>query len=132
YTFARQRLLPRQLAQISGTTGAPYVAILMHAGLAATLALSGSFAELATLSSLTTVVVYMTGCVAAVVLLHRQVAMAGRPLAPKGLILAATVGVAGMGWIAIHATGLEALGLVGTLAASAIWYAAARAMQKKA
>ena len=132
YTFARQGLLPRGLGAVSGTTRAPYPAILLHAGLAALLALSGSFAELATLSSLTTVVVYMAGCLAAVMLQRRQVALAGPPLKLKGLIVAAAIGIAGMVWIAIHASVWEALGLVGTLAASIGWYAAARRLKVRA
>jgi APA family basic amino acid/polyamine antiporter len=130
YTFARKGLLPQWLAQVSAVTHAPFAAILFHAGLAMVLALSGSFAELATLSSLTTVVVYMAGCVAAVTLQHRKVAEAGPPLRTPGLLLAAAVGVAGMVWIAIHATPLEALGLVGTLAVSAGWYALARVLKR--
>jgi basic amino acid/polyamine antiporter, APA family len=131
YTFARKGLLPRWLAQVSSVTHAPFAAILFHASLAVVLALSGSFAELATLSSLTTVVVYMAGCVAAVTLQHRQVAEAGPPLRTHGLPLAAAIGVAGMVWLAIHATPLEAIGLVGTLAVSAGWYALARALKRR-
>jgi APA family basic amino acid/polyamine antiporter len=130
YTFARQGLLPKALAQVSSVTSAPFAAILLHASLAVALALSGSFAELATLSSLTTVVVYIAGCVAAVVLQRRGIATAGPPLQAKGLLLAAIVGVAGMAWLLIHAKAIEAIGLVGTLAISAGWYALARALKR--
>jgi hypothetical protein len=73
----------------------------------------------------------MAGCVAAVALQHRQVAEAGPPLQTHGLLLAAAIGVAGMGWLAIHAKPLEAIGLVGTLAISAGWYALARTLRRR-
>jgi len=49
FAFARDGLLPRVLGRIHDRSHAPYVAILCYAAIAAALALSGSFAALATL-----------------------------------------------------------------------------------
>lgn len=122
FAFAGDGLLPKRLAALHPRTAAPYAAILTHVIIGAALALSGSFVELAILSSLTTVVVYIVSCAAAVVLQRRGVAQAGPPLAIPGLIVAAVVGALGMGWIALSATWQEAGGLFLVIGLSAAWY----------
>ncbi|WP_174300240.1 APC family permease [Caulobacter sp. S45] len=125
FAFGRDRFLPRWVAVLHSRTRAPYVAILLHVGVGALLAVSGSFAELAVLSALATVGVYIVSCVAAVVLQRRHVARSGPPLKLPMLPAAAAVGVVSMIWIGAHATWREALGFVATLVVSTIWYVAA-------
>ena len=57
------------------------------------LALTGTFAELAVLSTLLVTVPYVGGCAAAVVLARRGVALAGTPLGFRWLPLAAVIGI---------------------------------------
>ena len=125
FAFGRDRFLPRWVAALHPRTQAPYASILLHVGVGALLAVSGSFAELAVLSALATVGVYIVSCVAAVVLQRRHVARSGPPLNLYMLPLAAAVGVISMVWIGAHATGREALGFAATLVISSIWYVAA-------
>lgn len=126
YSFARSGLAPRALGATHPRSRAPHRAIWLHVALGAVLAITGGFTELATLSSLATVVVYAIACAAAVRLQRRGVALAGPPLVIRGLSAAAVVGVVAMGWIAAHAAPAEALGLIGGVAVVLAWYAIAR------
>ena len=125
FAFGRDGFLPGWVAALHPRTHAPYASILLHVGLGALLAISGSFAELAVLSALATVGVYIVSCVAAVVLQRRDVARAGAPLNFAALPAAAAVGVLGMVWIGVHASGREALGCAATMVISTLWYIAA-------
>ena len=130
FAFGRDGFLPAWVAALHPRTQAPYVSILLHVGLGALLAISGSFAELAVLSALATVGVYIVSCVAAVVLQRRGLARSGPPLSSPMLPVAAAVGVIGMIWIGAHASGREALGCVATLGVSTIWYFAATRLRR--
>ncbi len=125
FAFARDGFLPRRVGALHARTHAPYVAILLHAAVAFGLAVSGSFVELAILSSLATVLVYIVRCAAAVRLQRRATAQAGAPLRVRGLELAAGIGVLSMAWIAIHAAAAEALGCIAAVGIAVVWYALA-------
>ena len=132
FAFSRDGFLPRWVAALHPRTQAPYVSILLHVGLGTVLAISGSFAELAVLSALATVGVYIVSCLAAVVLQHRRVAQSGPPMQLPMLPVAATVGVVSMLWIGAHASGREALGCAATVVVSTIWYFAATRLKPSA
>ncbi|HEY6895266.1 MAG TPA: amino acid permease, partial [Rhodanobacteraceae bacterium] len=93
FAFARDGLMPRVLGRVHPTTRAPHVAILSYSAAAIVLALSGTFADLAVVSTLLVTVPYVGGCAAAVVLARRGVALAGAPLNFRGLGVAAAVGI---------------------------------------
>ena len=131
FAFGRDGLLPAWVAALHPRTHAPWVAILIHIGIGAVLAISGSFTELAVLSALATVGVYIVSCVAAVVLQRRKVERAGPPLTLAALPVAALVGVVGMVWIGAHASGREALGCGVTLVVSTVWYLAATRLKRR-
>jgi APA family basic amino acid/polyamine antiporter len=120
--LGREGLLPRVLGRIHGRSHAPYVAIAFYAGLAATLALTGTFAELAVLATLTSAAVYAGGSAAAWVLARRGIALAGVPLASPLLPAAATVGITGMTLLIALASRQEILGLAALMTASALVY----------
>jgi basic amino acid/polyamine antiporter, APA family len=122
FAFARDGLLPRVLGNLHPRTHAPYVAILTYATLAIMLALTGTFAELAVLSALTTAALYILGCVAARLLARRNVALAGPPLNFRGLGPATVLGVSGMLALIALGTWHEILGLVTLIGLSACVY----------
>ena len=132
YSFARNGLAPRGLAATHPRTLAPHRAIWLHAGISAALAITGGFTELATLSSLTTVVVYVIACAAAVRLQHRNVALDGPPLVIRGISAAALVGIVSMGWIAAHAAPSEAIGCAAGVVLALLWYGLARLRSRRA
>ncbi|HEX4584773.1 MAG TPA: APC family permease [Burkholderiaceae bacterium] len=119
FAFAREGLLPRALGRVDPLSHAPRVAIGCYAVLAAGLALSGTFTELAVLSTVAIAPYYIGGCAAAWWLARRGVATAGEPLNFRWLGLAAVVGVAGMLALIAVASRQEVAGLFVLMAVSA-------------
>jgi amino acid transporter len=123
FAFARDGLLPSVLGRVHPRTRVPYVAIVAHAGLAATLAITGSFAGLVVASTLNTAGVYILGCGAAWVLHRRGTThTAGAPINLRVLPAASVLGMASMGALIAVADGAEILGLAGVVVASAALY----------
>ncbi len=122
FAFARDGLLPRALGRVHTRNHTPHIAILVYAIIITVLALSGSFAELAVLSTLTTAGLYIAGCSAAWVLARRSVAQAGTPLNFRWLGVAASIAIIGMLAMVALASRAEILGLVILIAVSALIY----------
>jgi hypothetical protein len=99
------------------------VAIVVHAGLAAFLAISGSFTGLVVASTLNTAGVYFLGCGAAWVLHRRGTAhAAGAPMNLQMLPAAACLGMASMAVLVGVAETAEIFGLFAVIAGSAVLY----------
>jgi APA family basic amino acid/polyamine antiporter len=124
FAFARDGLLPKALGSLHPRSKTPNTAIVCYAALAIGLALSGTFAELAVLSTLGSAVLYIGGCAAAWQLSRRGVALAGAPLGFRWLSLATAVGIGSMLAMICLASRQEILGLVALLAISAVIYMA--------
>jgi len=127
FAFAREGLMPRALGRVSPRTHAPHIAITCYAALIAALSISGTFAELAVLSTLAVAIVYMLGSVAAWRLRRRNFAEAGPPLNFRYLTAARAIAIASMTMMIALATRAEILGLVSVTAASVlIWFILSR------
>lgn len=124
FAFGRDGLLPRALGCVHRRTHVPYVAILCFAAIAAALALTGTFAELAVLATLAACVVYIGGCAAAWRLARGGVAEAGTPLNFRWLGVAAVVGIGTMLAIIALASRAEILGLLAFAGGSAVVFLA--------
>jgi amino acid transporter len=122
FAFARDGLLPRALGRVHPRSHAPHVAILGYAALASVLALTGTFAELAVLSALSTAALYVIGCAAAWRLKRRDVALAGEALNFRWLGLATIIGVSSMLIVIALAARAEIIGLTVLVAVSAAIY----------
>jgi amino acid transporter len=122
FAFARDGLLPRALGRVQARSHVPHVAILWYAAMAAVLALTGSFAELAVLSGLATAPLYIAGCAAAWKLARRGTAIAGPPLAFPFIGAAAVVGILSMAFMMALATRAELLGLASLLVVAGAVY----------
>ena len=122
FAFARDGLLPRALGRVHPRTHAPHIAILCYAALTAGLALSGTFAELAVLSTLATAVFYIGGCAGAWRLARRGVAVAGAPLNFRWLGVAAAIGIGSMLLLIALASRAEIVGLLVVTGGSAVIY----------
>ena len=122
FAFARDGLLPGVLGRVHPRSHAPHVAILTNAAIAVALALTGTFAELAVLSTLATAPLYMMGCTAAWRLARRGVAETGTPLNFRWLGTAAIVGVASMVMLIALAARAEILGLLAVVSGSVLLY----------
>jgi APA family basic amino acid/polyamine antiporter len=122
FAFGRDGLLPSVLGRVHPRTRAPHVAILSYAAIAIGLALSGTFAELAILSALTSAGMYIMGCAAAWRLARSGVALAGEPLNYRWLGSAAVIGIASMAALIALATRAEMIGLAALIGASVVVY----------
>jgi amino acid transporter len=131
FAAARDGFLPAALATVHARTHAPAVAIVVHLGIAAALALTGSFIELAVLSTLATVGIYILGCAAALTLRRRGIATAGEPLRFQATVPAAVIGIGGMLWSAAQATAGEAISVAIALALIVALYLAVRYSRKR-
>jgi len=127
FALSRDALLPSIFGRLHAARATPYVAILFHAALAMGLALTGSFAELAVLSTLAVAPLYIAACAAAWRLARSGVALAGAPLSFRWLGLAAVIGTGSMVFLVGLASRSEILGLFGLIAvALAIYFLQAR------
>ncbi len=122
FAFGRDGFLPRVLGRVHPRSHAPYVAILGYAVLVITLALTGTFAELAVLATLAMAPLYILGCVATWRLARAGVALAGTPLNFRWLGIAAAVGIASMLAMVALASRAEILGLLVLVGISAAVY----------
>jgi APA family basic amino acid/polyamine antiporter len=71
FAIGRDGVLPLVIARVHGRSHIPHVAVLVHAVIACVLALTGTFASLAILTSASGALVYLLCCVAALVLIRR-------------------------------------------------------------
>ncbi|MGC2162836.1 MAG: APC family permease [Silvibacterium sp.] len=123
FAFGQDGMLPRVLGRVHGRNHSPYVAILSYAGMAMAFALTGTFAELAVVSTLFVAVLYAAGCAAAWKLKRKGVAEAGAPLNFRWLPVAAVAGIASMVAMIALASRVEILGLLAAIGASFAIYA---------
>jgi APA family basic amino acid/polyamine antiporter len=122
FAFARDGLLPRVLGRVHPRTRAPHIAILSYAGLSIVLALTGTFAELAVISSLAIAALYAGGCAAAWVLARRGVALSGPPLNFRFLGAATVIGIGSMMLLIVMGSRQEIMGLAALIALSTLGY----------
>ena len=125
FAFARDGFLPRWLGRVDERSGVPRAAILTHAGIAALLALTGTFETLVVLSVLSACALYAAGCAAAWVLRRRGVATAGRPFVLPALGAWVVLGAGSMIWVIALAKWEEIGALAGEIAVSCLIYAVA-------
>ena len=127
FALARDRFLPAPLGRLHRRTHAPYVAVLTYAVLVAALALTGSFVELAVLSTLTVAVLYLAGCGAVWVLARRgdaapDMRVAAPQHVPRWLTVAAAVGISSMVLLIVLAERAEIAGLFAVVAVAVAGY----------
>jgi basic amino acid/polyamine antiporter, APA family len=131
FAFARDGLLPRFLGRVHPRSHAPHVAILCYAGVAIILGLTGTFVELAVLSTLGAAALYIVGCAAAWRLARRGVALAGTPLNFRWLRAAMVIGIISMAVAIALASREEILGLAAFLAGCVVvFWLSTRAMRR--
>jgi amino acid transporter len=123
FALSRDGLLPAVLGRLDPRRHTPYVAIGFYAVIAIGLALTGTFRELAILSTLAVAPLYIAACAAAWVLARRGIALAGPPLSFRWLGAAAAIGIASMIFMISLAAAREIAGLAAILGSSAALYA---------
>ncbi len=130
FAFARDGFLPRGLGRVHPNSRVPHVAILIYSALAIVLAVSGTFAELAVLSTLGSAAIYIFACAAAWKLARQHVALGGTPLNFRWLGATMATGIGSMLVLIALAARSEIFGLAGVTAGSALIYAVIRRQRK--
>ena len=88
FALARDGFLPKQIAAVHPQTRTPYIAICLYAAIALTLALSGTFEQLAIISNLAALGLYFLSAIGVWMLRRRNVRGEGQPfLMPGGLVV---------------------------------------------
>lgn len=122
YALGRDGLLPAALGRVHERTRVPHVAVLMHAGVALALALSGDFAGLALVSGGAVGILYLFVCLAAWRLQNTRSVSDEKPMTLVGGPLIPLVGVAAMGVILISLSQKEWIAIAVALAISQVVY----------
>lgn len=120
FAFARDGILPAVVATLHPRTRIPFVAVLMHASIAAILAATRTFVKLAILASIANVILYGMVCAAAVALAREGTRREGLPLSLLLQRLLATGGVLCMLWLAAQSTWDEFVAVAATILAAAL------------
>jgi amino acid transporter len=122
FAMSRDGFLPSIVGRLHPRGRTPYVASLIHASIASGLAVSGSFAALAILATLFSVLLFIIAAAAAVKLRKENVALAGTPVRIPGLYAFAVLGIAAMLWLGAQSSREEAIGIAISLAVISLVY----------
>ena len=109
FAFARDGALPRTLARVHPRFHTPFVAIVVHACIVGTLAVSSSFTQLAILANVAALTLYLMCVVASYELQRRNVRAEGTPFAVPGGPLIPVLAAGVIVWLLSNATRREFL-----------------------
>jgi len=128
YALGRDNLLPSIIGSVSDKYRTPYVAILIHAGFCAAFAVSGSFAGLMVIATLSTMIVYFICCAATIKLQRMNLRAEGAvpfrlPGGPVIPVIACIIVV----WLMTSSTRQEFIAIAAMLAVETILFFAMRA-----
>lgn len=126
FAFARDGLLPAVFGRVHPKWRTPHIAILFHAAVAVLLAVTGTFENLAILSTLATAGIYFLACAAALSLRRRNVAIGGPPLTFRLLNPAAWIGMISMVLLVVIGKTSDIAGFLAVTAGSLALYAVMR------
>lgn len=132
FAFARDGSLPSHLAKIHTKYSTPHYSIIFHSVIAIFLALSGSFEQLAILSSLAAAGLYFLSCAAAWQLSRKKIAIFGEPLNFKFLPIIAIIGMVSMIATIFLAEKMEIIGMFAVILATILYYLGVKFVRKKA
>lgn len=122
FAMARDGILPAPLGRLTEHSRAPLIACMTHAGIAAGLAISGSFESLVVVATLFCIAIYFIGTLAALKLRSAGTALAGPPVRIPGLPVFAVFGLGVMVWVTTQSTRNEFLACVAVVAVAALLY----------
>jgi amino acid transporter len=109
YALARDGILPRPLARVHPRFHTPHIAIPVYALVAAAIAVSGSFNELAVFANVAILSLYLMCVAASYELQRRDVRAGGAPFAPPGGVAIPMLAAIAIIWLLSQATARELL-----------------------
>jgi amino acid transporter len=122
FAFGRDGALPQFFAHVHPRYRSPDVAIITYAALAFVLSLSGTFEQLAVLSNVAVLLMYLLCCAGCWFLIQRNVRSDGEPFHFPGMKIVPALAILAIIWILTHATGREFVVTGIVLAASSLLY----------
>jgi basic amino acid/polyamine antiporter, APA family len=124
FAFGRDRALPAFFAHVHPRYRSPDVAIITYATLACGLSVTGTFEQLAVLSNVAVLLMYLLCCAACWFLVQRDVrtdpAIVGFNF--PGMKIVPALAIIAIIWILAHATAREFVFNGATLIAASVWY----------
>lgn len=123
--MAENGMLPAFLGAVHPRFRTPHVAIAAYAATTCVLAISGAFATLAILASISLLIVYFAVCLAALKLRVTHLRPPGAFRAPGGPLVP-LVGAIVVAWLLSHTSAAEARGMALALVIAAVYYAIRR------
>ena len=127
FAFGKMGVLPRFLTQVHEKRRVPHWAVIFYAAVACVLASLGTFTSLAVLSSVGTILLYLSCCAAAWVLEGKD--GEGRP---RRSFLVPLLAILGLLAILLSSTTQELLSIGAVLVLAVAWYGITRAARRAA
>lgn len=107
FAFGRDGVIPSWFAHVHPRYRSPDVAIITYAVLAFALSVSGTFEQLAVLSNVAVLLMYLLCCAACWLLVQRDVRTDGQPFDFPGMKIVPALAIVAIIWILAHATARE-------------------------
>jgi APA family basic amino acid/polyamine antiporter len=104
FAFGRDGVIPAWFAHVHPRYRSPDVAIITYAVLAFALSVSGTFEQLAVLSNVAVLLMYLLCCAACWFLMQRDVRADGQPFNFPGMKTVPALAIVAITWILAHAT----------------------------
>jgi len=104
FAFGRDGVIPAWFAHVHPRYRSPDVAIITYAVLAFALSISGTFEQLAVLSNVAVLLMYLLCCAACWFLVQRDVRADGQPFKFPGMKIVPALAIIAILWILAHAT----------------------------
>jgi APA family basic amino acid/polyamine antiporter len=104
FAFGRDGALPAWFAHVHPRYRSPDVAIVTYALLAFALSITGTFEQLAVLSNVAVLLMYLLCCAACWFLVQRNIRADGQPFNFPGMKIVPALAIAAIIWILAHAT----------------------------
>jgi APA family basic amino acid/polyamine antiporter len=122
FAFGRDGALPEFFAHVHPRYRSPDVAIITYATLAFALSISGTFEQLAVLSNVAVLLMYLLCCASCWFLLARDIRSDGEPFNFPGMEVVPALAIIAIIWILAHATLREFTVTAMVLAVASILY----------
>jgi amino acid transporter len=132
FALGRDGVLPAAYGRVHPRFRTPWLAILTHAAVGSTLAISGSFERLAVMSNVAVLSLYLLCALACFQLIRRGVREEGEPLRLPGERVLPFLACGAILWVLSSATAAEVGVTAAVLAAASLLYAVRRGVARPA
>ena len=122
FAFARDGFLPARVGSVNARFHTPVVAIVAHAAVCCAFAISGTFRSLVVLSTVSTLLIYLASCLAAIELKRRDVRSDGPPFRLRGGPMVPLLACLVVVWMLSSASRTEFIAVAAVLVVASLLY----------